>query len=298
MGPLYKSINYILTKVLTSTIRIDIGYFYVNGYKIYAIAYGHPNKNDDYFEYAQISLSCYKTLMLAEFNNPTKEDFNELYDKYVKNSTILLREFPSSNKNAKHQFSLDDINMDLAEMLFVKDNFIPKPNSNGVFYYNGYYVLYSTDEHNFCSMTAPLSEFDMIYIEPKIKKYIPKDCKAIYIHNHYHCSIKTMDSIIKKEYINVSLSKGMGDTIDIWIPSQTSVSALSKMIIERQFINEKKKCYIQDIAKPPCLLLSLYNNTAEYYVNEPDDLKVQDILRGANTLFCTYQEPKQLQLQK
>ncbi|MBR4826469.1 MAG: hypothetical protein IKZ91_01120 [Bacteroidales bacterium] len=77
--------------IIGQNVRFGFGYRTVEGNRQYFAFYGFPNRNDDYFYNAEISLEEYheiKRRYVPDFDfDPRGEAF---YEKYVKDHPILL----------------------------------------------------------------------------------------------------------------------------------------------------------------------------------------------------------------
>lgn len=103
----YSSKDFKFEKLLSNNIRMKIGHFETTKGNIYSFAYGHPDRNDDYFEYVQITPSEYKELMQMDTKDMSGEEAALFYEKYIKSRKILCNEFV--NEYAKPTFTDEEI---------------------------------------------------------------------------------------------------------------------------------------------------------------------------------------------
>lgn len=108
---MYYGVNdFIHIKLLSNTIRMKLGFFIIDGLQIFSFAYGHPNRNDDYFEYSQISESEYRQLLDQDVKYKD-EDFKFMYHKYITSKKVLCNDYPKSSEYYKPYFVINEVDM-------------------------------------------------------------------------------------------------------------------------------------------------------------------------------------------
>lgn len=105
---MYSCKDFVFEKLLSNQIRMKIGHFDTSKDVIYSFAYGHPSRNEDYFEYVQLTQAEYDELMKMDTENVSVQEAKTFYAKYVQSRRILCNEF--MNEKAKPTFSIEEIN--------------------------------------------------------------------------------------------------------------------------------------------------------------------------------------------
>lgn len=105
----YTSKDFVSDKLLSNIVRIKVGHFETVKGVIYSFVYGHPDRNNDYFEYVQITKQEYEVFMAQEPENVTIQESKEIYAKWVKGRKILCNEFSMNPAAYKPSFSEDEL---------------------------------------------------------------------------------------------------------------------------------------------------------------------------------------------
>ncbi len=105
----YTNKDFILGKLLSNSIRIKVGHFETNKGIIYSLAYGHPDRNNDYFEYVQITKQEYEAFMAQEQEDVTGQAAQEIYANWIKGRKLLCNEFFMNLAEYKPSFTENEI---------------------------------------------------------------------------------------------------------------------------------------------------------------------------------------------